>query len=168
VRQGHWQREIKPTLTERVTEKSTREEVKGDLDTLESRVKEQIERVNAGMDLAFQVARENIARFRLYQIVFAGIGLVVIGGVLGITRGLARRTRSLARTADRIATGELTLRANVGGSDELAVLGEAFDTMTEKLRGSLEAEQANRARIETLLETEQESRARIEKLLGSE
>ena len=55
----------------------------------------------------------------------------------------------------------------MGGSDELAVLGQAFDTMTTNLRSTIETEKAGRARIDKLLETEKQRRERTEKLLAT-
>jgi methyl-accepting chemotaxis protein len=162
----HWRTEIRPIL-ERVASKATREEVGADLDRLNGLVDEQIERTNRGIKLAHQVQAEHFDQFRFALLILGALLLLVIGVMLVIVRGLIRHVRSLARTADRIAVGELTVRTNVGGSDEMSMLSAAFDSMTEKLCGTLEAEQASRGRIEMLLTTEQKSRARVENLLGN-
>src|SRR5436309_481978 len=75
--------------------------------------------------------------------------------------------RKQARTADRIAGGELDPNAGVGGSDELAVLGSAFDGMTAKLRSTLQAEKEGREKTEEHLRVEKKTRARVERLLES-
>ncbi|MGH7820001.1 MAG: HAMP domain-containing protein, partial [Candidatus Binatia bacterium] len=49
-------------------------------------------------------------------------------------RSVSSRARALATTAERIAGGELELEAPVSGTDELALLGGAFNAMTANLR----------------------------------
>ncbi len=96
---------------------------------------------------------------RFYWVLF-GFGILVLavtGLVLRIAWGVAHRTQTLARTADRIAGGELSVTAPIAGGDELAVLGEAFNTMTGNLRSTIEAEQKRRQRIEQLIENIREA-----------
>jgi PAS domain S-box-containing protein len=93
-------------------------------------------------------------RLGLYlQLAFAAAMLLVLLPLFGIARGIARRTRALAATADRIAAGELDLSAKVGGGDELAALGQAFDTMTGNLRTTITRESAERARGRAILDS---------------
>ncbi len=47
-----------------------------------------------------------------------------------VTRRLAR----IARAADRLATGDLTVQSGVGGRDEIALLGKSFDSMVTDLQ----------------------------------
>ena len=88
----------------------------------------------------------------------AVLGTLLAFGLVGVvayvaTRDVVGRTRRLSATAQRIAAGELTLAAGVGGADELGALGRSFDTMTANLRATIEAEKERRHRIEDLLQT---------------
>ncbi|HKI33967.1 MAG TPA: methyl-accepting chemotaxis protein [Gemmataceae bacterium] len=133
--------------------KPTREKAHGDLiaasqgaDTFAHHIDEW----SAGLQKG---AAEHLKRFQYLQFAFGGIALLALVPMFWITRGVARRTRALAGTADRIAAGELTLGAHVGGEDELAALGAAFDTMTGNLRTTIDKESAERALTQAILDS---------------
>ena len=136
-----------------------------DLDVLEREIDDQLERVEAGIEYARRAQLRGLRWFQILQVVFVGVMLAVTLLILWIGRGIIRRVGMLAVAADRITAGELALEVGVGGGDELATLAGAFNTMTERLRQQIEAEQASRAQSEGLLDTEKEYRARIEELL---
>jgi PAS domain S-box-containing protein len=94
-----------------------------------------------------------IRQMQYLQVAFGVLALAGLAVMLWLTRGITRRTRSLAATADRIAAGELGLRAHVGGSDELAALGDAFDAMTGNLRTTIDKETAERALTQAILDS---------------
>jgi signal transduction histidine kinase len=76
---------------------------------------------------------------------FAALVLVLllpVGAVFGYlsTRRTVRRVRALEDLTSHIAAGELDQRAPVSGHDELAGLESGFNTMAERLSGSLDAE----------------------------
>ncbi len=58
--------------------------------------------------------------------------------VIGLWRYLAERRRALLAAAERWARGEWTHRARIRGTDELAELGVAFDTMAEQLQRTVQ------------------------------
>ncbi|MEJ2107439.1 MAG: response regulator [Acidiferrobacteraceae bacterium] len=62
------------------------------------------------------------------------VGMCVIA-VVGMLIGylLTRRLDVLASTAQRFAAGEMEVRANLSGSDEVAILGRAFDKMAQRV-----------------------------------
>ena len=152
LRRQHWDNDLKPILTRRLSdEKAPREAAQTDLDQLERLTKEQIDRVNAGIELVLRLARENLAWFRAFQFISLAIVAAVIGVALWIVRSVSIRLRSLERTAERISGGDLSRKAAIGGDDELASLGEAFDKMTEGLHASIETEKKRRIRSERLL-----------------
>ncbi|MGE5409072.1 MAG: methyl-accepting chemotaxis protein [Syntrophothermus sp.] len=161
LREEHWRTDIRPILAERLTEKATRADVQADLDQLERLVREQVERINVGIDLALQIATENIAWFRFLVVVFALILLAAFGAAFWTARNVLQRTRKLAATADQIAAGELSLKAEIEGDDEVAALGDAFNTMTENLHKNIDSEKARRARIEKLLDAIREAVNRL-------
>ncbi len=160
-RQTAWEKEIRPLLTGKLKERTSRTQAQGDLDELDRLVAQQIERINRGVDLTVDVNREASSRVRLFQAVSALILLTVIAVAYWIGRGVIRRIQGLAIASERIAAGELTLKAGLDGNDEVAALGGAFDTMTDTLRTTIEAEKKRRERIERLLGKIREAIARL-------
>jgi diguanylate cyclase (GGDEF)-like protein/PAS domain S-box-containing protein len=61
--------------------------------------------------------------------------LVGLAGVLGVLIHVlvSRRINALVNAAQQVAAGNLRARANLHGNDEVASLGRAFDSMTEKV-----------------------------------
>ena len=55
-----------------------------------------------------------------------------------LERLITRRLRHLIRTTERLADGDVRARAGLGGSDELASLGRAFDAMAERIESAQE------------------------------
>ncbi|MBH1937538.1 HAMP domain-containing histidine kinase [Streptomyces sp. AV19] len=72
----------------------------------------------------------------------AGAGATAFGCVLGVAVAAwaGRRIGASARTARRIADGDLTARVRPTGTDQIAELGAAVDTMADALSSRLEAE----------------------------
>lgn len=67
-------------------------------------------------------------------IIVALLGLLVIA-IAGVLVGhlLTRRLIQLSEAAEEVAKGNLQVRTNLSGSDEIAVLGKSFDNMAEKI-----------------------------------
>lgn len=76
-------------------------------------------------------------------------GMFVIA-LVGVAIGflLTRRLESLASSAQRIAKGDLEVRTNLRGNDEVAIVGKAFDYMAENIK----------TYINTLVDSEEELR----------
>ncbi len=77
--------------------------------------------------------------------------VAILAGLAGVivARRLAVPVIELTGTASRIADGELELQATVSGTQEIATLAMAFNTMTAQLReliGSLEQRVADRTK----------------------
>src|SRR5437763_255236 len=87
-----------------------------------------------------------------YQILYLVQVLAALGLVFWVGRGVVRRTHALARTAERIAGGELGASVEVSGGDELAALGQTFNAMTANLRTKIEGEKQRRKHGEKLLD----------------
>lgn len=89
------------------------------------------------------------------ELLASGVAAVVLGSALGIAvAGTAgRRIGPSARTAQRIAGGDLTARVEPRGKDEIARLGEAVNTMADALSARLEAERRVTADIAHELRT---------------
>lgn len=149
-RREDWNRDLKPLLS-RLLATPTREEAEPLLRTLRDAAPARIADLDQDTATAKRLAEEKVSRFELVQYLFLAVVIVVLGFVFWIARSVAKRTGSLAATAERIAGGELQLAAPVSGTDEVAVLGEAFNTMTGSLRKVIETEKEGRAKLERLL-----------------
>ncbi|WP_375749301.1 methyl-accepting chemotaxis protein [Vibrio sp. HN007] len=79
------------------------------------------------------LAREN-TRFMLTSLSI-GFALLISAIVLIVARTIAKRLKCVTSTMDDIAKGEgdLTVRLNDKGKDELAELGKAFNTFVQKI-----------------------------------
>jgi methyl-accepting chemotaxis protein len=67
-------------------------------------------------------------------------------------RRIIRRIGALEAAATNVVTGNLSVRSGVSGKDELGILGQTFDTMLDRLSGSLERSQAETQEIESRME----------------
>jgi diguanylate cyclase (GGDEF)-like protein/PAS domain S-box-containing protein len=65
------------------------------------------------------------------------VAIAVVGALMGFL--LTRRLEALAVAADRVAGGELAVRVAPIGSDEVARVGRAFNSMVERLEINLAA-----------------------------
>jgi two-component system sensor histidine kinase MtrB len=73
-------------------------------------------------------------------VLFAGIGLVLFVAMIAVlvTRQVVRPVRVAARTAARVAGGDLSQRIRVRGHDDIAQLGEAFNAMAGSLQRQIQ------------------------------
>ena len=150
-RREHWLSEIRPLVTDRVAAATTPQDYRTIVDLLEERVKEQVDRIERGRSLGAVIAGESLARVRAIQLASIGSSFRLIGASYLIARGVIRRAQKLAGTAERVAAGELTLKAGLDGGDEISALGVAFDKMTETLRATIESERKRRSRSEKVI-----------------
>jgi diguanylate cyclase (GGDEF)-like protein len=73
------------------------------------------------------------------------VGMVALGMAAIVGHILIiRRLREVMRTAEIVRAGDLSARADVGGNDEIAVMGHAFNAMAERLAAMVKAEQETR------------------------
>ncbi|WP_445521226.1 HAMP domain-containing protein [Streptomyces sp. NEAU-174] len=90
-------------------------------------------------------------------LVLAGIGagLVLLGLLLADRLGarLVGATRSLAKTADRLAAGDLTARAEPAGPPELRLIGDQLNRLAARIDELLAAERENAADLAHRLRT---------------
>jgi GAF domain-containing protein/HAMP domain-containing protein len=78
------------------------------------------------------------AAARLVFFLLSGMLLVAVAISLGIGRIIASPIVRLTETANQIVAGDLTARATVASRDETGILARAFNTMTTRLRETLE------------------------------
>jgi len=75
----------------------------------------------------------------------AFVAALLVGGVL--VRGIVAPVRHLSEAAERIAQGDLEVRAEVASRDEIGQLGRAFNAMAESLARSRAVRRAQTADI---------------------
>jgi diguanylate cyclase (GGDEF)-like protein/PAS domain S-box-containing protein len=73
------------------------------------------------------------------------VAIAIVGAIMGFL--LTRRLGALAVAADRVAAGDLTVRVAPTGSDEVARVGRAFDSMVARLGSNLTALKATRDQL---------------------
>jgi methyl-accepting chemotaxis protein len=156
-----WRTRMRPILADRIKVKSTREEVQADLDALDNLIPDQIDRINAGALLTLEVMREEGNRFRWLLFGKTATLLIIIALAHWIGGNVIRRVLRLGEVANRAAAGDLTVKTNLDGQDEIAGLGAAFDTMMGNLRTTIESEKRRRERIEKLLAKVREATSRL-------
>lgn len=159
-REAEWQREVKP-LIEQIQRAQSRAEVSGALQGLRVATENFVDELMQSVATAEREYHRKLETIQWLQIGFFVFVLLLLVLTTSIVRGVVRRVRSLAGTANRIASGELDERSAVRGDDEVARLGSSFDAMTEKLRSSLENEREARGRTEELLQTVRETATRL-------
>ena len=93
--------------------------------------------------------------------------LLVVGGILAVvfafvltwalSRSVIAPAEELTRTADALATGDLTVRTRARRNDEFGELGRALDRMADQLDERLHTLRQEKARLRTVLESMQEA-----------
>ncbi|HKZ07177.1 MAG TPA: diguanylate cyclase [Methylomirabilota bacterium] len=98
--------------------------------------------VGISRDEAFTEADRSLVRNLLSLGLVGAVALgmaAIVGHIL-----IIRRLREVVRTAEIVRAGDLSARADVGGNDEIAVMGHAFNAMAERLAAMVKAEQETR------------------------
>jgi signal transduction histidine kinase/DNA-binding response OmpR family regulator len=72
------------------------------------------------------------------SIALVGMTIIAIVGIL-IGHLLTRRLDALTLAAQRLARGDLNARASLTGQDEVAIVGQAFDSMARNVADNVEA-----------------------------
>ena len=116
----------------------------------------------SGQDL-FMLALQYVGKIGLTIAILVGIPAIPVGTVIGLrrARGIAQPVANLAEAASAIAAGDLAVRADVKGEDEIAALGRSFNRMADRLQDSLRTEAEARARAEQLLAANRELVANV-------
>ena len=108
-----------------------------------------------------EVRNRTFANAEAIQLGVGLISLFALGLVMFSIASASRRIRTVADAASRVTGGELDVRANVPGTDEVAALGASFDEMTGRVQRMLEAERESRQKLETLLNAVGETVAKL-------
>ncbi|MCO5961703.1 methyl-accepting chemotaxis protein [Sinorhizobium meliloti] len=145
-----WLDEVKPGLESVMASAPLS---RGALDELDPEIRAFAARLDGLISRIEQAGVTRLQRSQLLQFGFSALALLLLLHVLRVVRRLARRTRALAVLAEKVSAGDLTQKASVEGSDELAVLGDSFNAMTARLAGMIDNERGSRERLEKLLAT---------------
>jgi two-component system OmpR family sensor kinase len=104
------------------------------------------------------------------EIALLGLGLLLIGTLVStvvIIGPVRTRIRDLQRTADRLGGGDLSARAMEQGTDEVAELAHAFNTMAEDLgKRAAAVEASDRARRQLIADVSHELMTPLTAVLG--
>lgn len=108
---------------------------------------EQLEDMGRFLETYAQVERRRDADEMTYVYAFAALlGITIVGAVAvgsSLARGVSRRLARLADATAQVGAGDLSLRVEVSGKDEISDLARAFNDMLEEV-------ETNRGRIEYL------------------
>lgn len=95
--------------------------------------------------------------YSLYAVLFVALVVTAMSGY-ALSRRLLRPLEDLSNETDAIASGDFSRRVTVIGNDEIAALGNKFNSMASRLQASSETIRAHRDRLE------EEVRARTREL----
>jgi methyl-accepting chemotaxis protein len=109
--------------------------------------------VGAANDIALAASQGSVTRFRITQWVFLLLSAAILVGMALLINAIAMRLRALRDTADRIAGGEMDLRARTGGEDEVAALASSFNVMTGNLQEMVRSERESRSTLKDVFRT---------------
>jgi len=90
--------------------------------------------------------------------------IVLIIGVGFLRRRLLEPLGALSAAVHRVGAGDFEARVSIAGNDELAAVGESFNTMTARLRAARDEEERSEQRLRELLEGLRESEERYHSL----
>jgi two-component system sensor histidine kinase MtrB len=81
-------------------------------------------------------AEQNTISIVQRTVLLAGLSLVLLVALIAliVTRQVVRPVRVAARTAERLASGDLAQRMRVRGTDDIALLGRSFNDMAGSLQ----------------------------------
>ncbi len=101
-----------------------------------------VEQLDNGWGVIVQVPTDQILepvyRVRTVSFITIGFGFALLSVLIMLaTRQLIRPIRSLTSTATAISEGDLDRRVNIQSADEIGMLANAFNNMTDRLRTTL-------------------------------
>jgi signal transduction histidine kinase len=136
------------------------------------RGKRRVDRIRATF-ARFQGNEERLGTARDHRVARAttravAAGIAVLGGIVALiglsalylSRAVVRPVREIGSAADRLARGELSTRAPVGGAEELEALGRSFNAMGASL------EEADRLKDDLMATVSHELRNPLISVMG--
>ncbi len=98
--------------------------------------------------------RGQLARAQGQALVGGGVALLLgLGLAVLFKENIAGPVRRLTRAAEQIGAGDLTFRASVESGDEIGILAETFNTMTDRLGQTLADLDQRRKELQVAAET---------------
>jgi putative nucleotidyltransferase with HDIG domain len=91
---------------------------------------------SVGLPSSFIFSAQQDTREQMTLLFAVGMAAALIVGWF-IARSITGPVQRLVRAAHAVGQGDLSVRAEVRGLDEIGILGRAFDDMTEKLQNQL-------------------------------
>ncbi len=146
-----WNGQTKPLLESLLIKKQA-DISEEELSTLDGLLKAHAQDNAADTEIMNREAGSMVNKYQTLQN-FSGLLIVGIFAMfLWISKNISDRIRTMSITSERIAGGESNLVTSVQGDDELAALGESFNTMTGNLRTLIETERKGKSELEKLFE----------------
>jgi methyl-accepting chemotaxis protein len=155
TRSQRWRERIRPLLDRAIADQPY------DFAALQGLLEDARTRAIQANEVGERVREQSFRNAESVQLALVLVSLLVLGAVFASIVGASRRVRAVAAVASRVTAGELDVRADVRGRDEVAALGASFDQMTERLGRLLEQERASREKLEKLLAAVGETVARL-------
>ncbi len=88
---------------------------------------------SVALPTSFILSAGGSTRWQMGLLFAVGMLVVLVSG-WGLARSLTKPLLSLVRTARAVTAGDLTVRSGVHTADEIGVLADSFDQMTERLQ----------------------------------
>ncbi|MGB5899938.1 MAG: methyl-accepting chemotaxis protein [Geitlerinemataceae cyanobacterium] len=99
----------------------------------------------------------------LFALLFLGVGAVVTALIVGIARQIAQPRDRVVQASDRVAAGDLEVRADVGGTSETRTLANSFNNLVAQVKQLLDRQTAETKRSQQLNEIVSQMRQSLEK-----
>jgi serine phosphatase RsbU (regulator of sigma subunit) len=111
-----------------------------------------LEKLNRRLDTAKEEEKKQFSA-SMSKTFFLGVVSVLLGILISILQGfgITKPIKDLAKSAEKIAHGDLTSKAKVGSNDEIGVLSQNFNYMAERI-GYLLEDTAKKAVFEKEME----------------
>ena len=93
----------------------------------------------AVLDVSMESVDRAVARGNrialMISLIFTGIGVL---SAIVLVRNIVRPVKTLAVAAGRVAEGDINYKVTVSRGDEIGMLAESFNKMTDRLKASMD------------------------------
>jgi methyl-accepting chemotaxis protein len=131
-----WEQREKPVLAQLIAYPD-REDAQRSLAQLKPLLADSIDQANELSGKEKDLLQGQVVAANFDQYVFLGLSILILGFISLVVHGISRRSRALLTATQRIAKGDFGYRVAIGGKDELALLGEATNSMAANLQDLL-------------------------------
>lgn len=141
-----------PPLFDELLRAATEEDRRRVVGRLRPRIEENIAALESAVVSGQRGTEASLVWYERLTYGFAAAVVVVAALALLLAQGVSRRVRALAEKARRYAAGEIAASITIGGTDEVAHLGESVDNMAASLRKGVDDERGARASLGKMLD----------------